>query len=224
VTSVRLERWTPERNRRADVEVCLSDGTVVALEAQRAAMTDAHWRARHRDYAATGIRDVWFWGSLARTPHVVFDESMPVWTLANPAGEGIVTTFIGRPHTRRGSWWQQPELRVYAPHHPPCVGDATDARRLPLAELTLDTRGVLLPADVRTELAQARDAVAVEAAGVRDRRARETEARRTRIRAAPPRGRTSKPSPPPPAESLLCVVCRTRLDPTLARTMRHLLC
>jgi competence CoiA-like predicted nuclease len=35
VTDVRLEQWTPDRDRRADVHVVLDDGARLALEAQR---------------------------------------------------------------------------------------------------------------------------------------------------------------------------------------------
>lgn len=61
VDRVRLEQWTPDHDRRADVEALLQDGTKVALEAQRQLMTDDGWRSRHRDYARQGIVDVWFW-------------------------------------------------------------------------------------------------------------------------------------------------------------------
>ncbi|MFC4518055.1 hypothetical protein [Streptomyces ehimensis] len=58
MAAVRLEQWTPDHDRRADIAVRLEDGTRLALEAQRMLMTDDAWRARHRDYARAGIVDV----------------------------------------------------------------------------------------------------------------------------------------------------------------------
>ncbi|MFD0395373.1 competence protein CoiA family protein [Streptomyces nogalater] len=81
VAQVRMEQWTEQRNRRADVHVVLDDGARLALEAQRELITDELWQARHRDYAAAGVRDVWFMRPDTRIPHVLFAEGTPAWTL-----------------------------------------------------------------------------------------------------------------------------------------------
>ncbi|WP_326847298.1 competence protein CoiA family protein [Streptomyces kaniharaensis] len=95
---VRLEQWTPQRDRRADVHVELDCGTRLALEAQREVITDEVWRARHRDYAVAGVRDVWFMRPESRVPHVLFAEGIPAWTLYHRAGE--VEARLGWPHAR----------------------------------------------------------------------------------------------------------------------------
>ncbi len=98
VDRVRLEQWTEDHDRRADVEVLLRDGTKVALEAQRKLMTDDGWRARHRDYARQGVVDVWFWRPRVHFPHVVLDEGLPVWFYSVAKREAA--TSLGRPHAR----------------------------------------------------------------------------------------------------------------------------
>jgi Competence protein CoiA-like family len=57
----RLEQAIEGGIRRADLLVTLADGHQVAVEVQYSGLTIAAWRARHRDYRARGITDVWLW-------------------------------------------------------------------------------------------------------------------------------------------------------------------
>jgi hypothetical protein len=133
VAAVRLEQWTPDRDRRADVSIRLDDGTRMALEAQRMLMTDHAWRARHHDYAREGIRDVWFWWPRVHFPHVVLDEGLPVWFYAPSSGK--VWTAFGQPHKRVHRWWEAEDLAVFGLHHPPCALDGLERKALPLGDL-----------------------------------------------------------------------------------------
>lgn len=151
VMKVRLEQWTPDLDRRADVQVLLDDGAHLALEAQRELITDERWQARHRDYAAAGVRDVWFMRPDTRIPHVLFAEGIPAWTLYHR--EEAAEARLGEPHERGPQWWTK-DLRLYAPHHPPCVGDSVVRERFPLAELGLDADGVTFPPAMTERLAQ----------------------------------------------------------------------
>ncbi|MFI1911384.1 competence protein CoiA family protein [Streptomyces microflavus] len=127
VDRVRLEQWTEDRDRRADVEVLLRDGTKIALEAQRKLMTDDGWRARHRDYARQGVVDVWFWRPRVHFPHVVLDEGLPVWfysgwsaAIPEPVGDTI-TRQSSRVelHRREHVQLRQQGLRLGGPGNAP---------------------------------------------------------------------------------------------------------
>ncbi|MFC8956060.1 competence protein CoiA family protein [Streptomyces sp. NPDC057101] len=221
VARVRLEQWTEDRDRRADVEVLLEDGTKIALEAQRRLMTDDGWRVRHRDYVRQDVVDVWFWRPGVHFPHIVLSEGLPVWFYSVSKREAA--TSLGRPHRQVGEWWKAPDLSVYGLHHPPCALDELERVTMPLGSLGLAAHGALLPEDVhqrlldsqreaRREAKQRQDAVARYAQSVRD----------AHERAA----RAPAPVPPPrvPAGSLVCEACRRPLDPLLAKARRHILC
>ncbi|GAA3815382.1 competence protein CoiA family protein [Cellulomonas soli] len=51
-----------ENGRRPDVLLRLLDGQRVGYEVQFAALTEESWAARHADYEAAGVRDVWLFG------------------------------------------------------------------------------------------------------------------------------------------------------------------
>lgn len=108
VTKVRLEQWTPDRDRRADVHIVLEDGARLALEAQRELINDERRQARHRDYAA-GVRD-----------GVVHAPGHPAWTLYHR--EDKTEARLGQPHERglslsepvkviRGDWTPRRERK-----------------------------------------------------------------------------------------------------------------
>jgi hypothetical protein len=116
VTRVRMEQWTEDPNRRADVQVVLRDGAQLTLKAQRQLITDELWQDRHRDYAAAGVRDVWFMRPDTRIPHVLFAEGSPAWTLYHREGEAEAR--LGQPQARGPQWWRK-NLCLHIPHHPP---------------------------------------------------------------------------------------------------------
>ncbi|WP_439331895.1 competence protein CoiA family protein [Nonomuraea deserti] len=120
-----LEQWTPARKRRADVAVELTDGARLALEAQQAYVSDEKWCARHRDYVAAGITDVWFWRRNADIPRRILAEGVPAWLIHTGASVAATTieTFIGRPHPKGWRWWNEPDPSMYTLHHPPCPAD-----------------------------------------------------------------------------------------------------
>jgi hypothetical protein len=109
VTDVRLEHWTPDQERRADVHVRLADGSRVALEAQQAQLTDTAWLARHRDYEAAGIRDVWFWHkrvrpTSAQKPHW---DDLEAWTHSLICCYAVVVRRGDRRRIARPLAWSQ---------------------------------------------------------------------------------------------------------------------
>ncbi|MFI1073215.1 competence protein CoiA family protein [Streptomyces puniciscabiei] len=221
VARVRLEQWTLDRDRRADVEVLLEDGTKVALEAQRMLMTDDGWRARHRDYARQGVVDVWFWRPRVHFPHIVLDEGLPVWFYSVSKREAA--TSFGQPHARRHQWWQAGDLSVYGLHHPPCALDELERVSMPLGALGLGPTGAVLPEDLQTRLRDSQREAREEAKQRLDSQARYARAvRESRERAV--RQPKSAPLPPAPPGGLRCEVCRRPLDPVLAKAGRHLMC
>ncbi|MGW7067120.1 competence protein CoiA family protein [Streptomyces sp. NPDC054855] len=224
VAHVRMEQWTEERNRRADVHVVLLDGSRLALEAQRELITDELWQARHRDYAAARVRDVWFMRPDTRIPHVLFAEKTPAWTLYHR--EGSAEARFGRPHERGRVWWEQ-DLRLFAPHHPPCPRDAVFAERFPLAELGLDAHGVTFPPALNERLA----ALTAEAGEARRRHEQVQQLRNSTGGARQPTRPWTpeplpavKPLPQPTGGEPVCEVCRRPLAEPLVRYGRHIMC
>lgn len=143
VASVRLEEWTPDRLRRADVAAHLADGSRIVLEAQARLLTDASWTARHRDYRSQGIRDVWFFKPGGANARVVLAHGQPLWQF-DPFTQ-TVDGFLGRGHPTTGRWWEHEDQGPYALHHPPCPLDELVRFRVPLAELRLSASGIALP-------------------------------------------------------------------------------
>ncbi|MFF2374940.1 competence protein CoiA family protein [Streptomyces xiamenensis] len=226
VTRVRMEQWTEQRDRRADVHVLLADGSQLALEAQRELITDERWQARHRDYEAAGVRDVWFMRPDIRIPHVLFAEGIPAWTLYSREGEAEAR--LGEPHTRDAQWWTK-DLRLYGPHHPPCAGDPVIRERFSLADLGLDADGVTFPPAMVRRLEQQAARVQQEAGEAR----RHHRLAGQRQEAAPRQPRRPwSPAPLPPVQPVprptsgrtVCEVCHRPLAETLIRRGRHILC
>ncbi|MEV0580934.1 competence protein CoiA family protein [Streptomyces sp. NPDC050392] len=226
VARVRMEQWTEERNRRADVHVVLDDGAALALEAQRELITDELWKARHRDYAAAGVRDVWFMRPDTRIPHVLFAEGTPAWTLYHR--DESAEARLGEPHTRGPQWWTE-DLRLFGLHHPPCARDAIVCERFALADLGLDAGGVTLPPAMRARLAEEATRIRRDADRARDQH--ERVVRRPQEACRPAR-RPWVPTPLPPVRPVprptsgepVCEVCHRPLAEPLVRVGRHLLC
>ncbi len=221
VARVRLEQWTVDHDRRADVEVLLEDGTKVALEAQRMLMTDDGWRARHRDYARQGVVDVWFWRPRVHFPHIVLAEGLPVWFYS--VSKRAAATSLGRAHARVHQWWQVSDLSVFGLHHPPCALDQLEQVSMPLGTLGLGRSGAVLPEELQNRLRESQREAREEAERRRESQVRyDRSVRESRERAA--RAPQPAPLPPVPAGGLRCEVCRRPLAPELAKARRHILC
>ncbi|MFD5344278.1 competence protein CoiA family protein [Streptomyces anulatus] len=226
VARVRMEQWTEERNRRADVHVVLDDGAALALEAQRELITDELWQSRHRDYAAAGVRDVWFMRPDTRIPHVLFAEGAPAWTLYHR--DESAEARLGEPHKRGPRWWTE-DLRLFGQHHPPCARDAIVCERFALAELGLDAGGVTFPPAMRARLAEEAARIRRDADHARDQH--ERFALRPQEPSGPAR-RPWVPTPLPPVRPVprpttgepVCEICHRPLAEPLMRHGRHLLC
>ncbi|MFD8028052.1 competence protein CoiA family protein [Streptomyces sp. NPDC059717] len=222
VSRVRLEQWTEQRNRRADVHVVLDDGARLALEAQRELITDERWQARHRDYAAAGVRDVWFMRPDTRIPHVLFAEGIPAWTLYHRESEA--ETRLGQPHTRGPKWWTE-DLRPFGLHHPPCPGDPVVRERFSLAELGLDAQGVTFPPAMTERLAQEAALIQRDADEARRQHEQSERWRRQAPTRRPPQPRRPiRPARPVPPGTRVCEVCQRPLAEALARYGRHIMC
>ncbi|MEE1736435.1 competence protein CoiA family protein [Streptomyces sp. BE147] len=233
VTGVSLEQWAPPGSRRADVLVTLADGTRLALEVQKE-LLDGHFQARHHDYAARNIRDVWFWRPGLQVPHAALAEGLPVWFLDSTAAQ--VTTLVARPHVRPYQWWQLSDLAPFAPHHPPCAMDPTEKASFALGDLSLDRLGASLPGALRDKLREDHrkvEKLARQRANEAGRAALERFARGSRLRPrlAPrlPGQTVPRRSPRPvtgtaPAPKPECEGCGKPLASTLTPYGRHLLC
>jgi hypothetical protein len=131
VTDVDLERWIGGRLRRSDVRIKLQCGTTIAIEVQQQHLTDQAWIARHRDYAAAAVVDVWLWHPATGVPHVMFAERQPGWTLdLNAEAFGAL---IGTPNGPGSDHW------------PPLPGDRTTVVHVPLHTTELSATGLELP-------------------------------------------------------------------------------
>ncbi|WP_435059290.1 competence protein CoiA family protein, partial [Streptomyces sp. bgisy060] len=235
-TEVRQEQWTPGRERRADVHVRLADGSRLALEAQSSLITDSLWQQRHRDYAAAGIRDIWFIRPGTALPHVLLAEHSAVCIL--DLADRQVRVLWGHPHPRTGRWWESEDLSRYAMHHPPCAGDDLHEETVPLDHLGLNGHGLVLSEDLENKLAAEHQGIRHKAAEARrqaeqnNRRAHQLAARAGHHCAAPsPTPRTpSAPlaqQPARPARRVMplrprCTVCGGHLADVLARYGVHI--
>ncbi|MER5888064.1 competence protein CoiA family protein [Streptomyces sp. NPDC001941] len=233
VADVRQEQWIPGRARRADVHVRLADGSRLALEAQTSLLTDQLWQQRHRDYTTASIHDIWFMQPGTDIPHVLLPEQSTVCILDLAARH--VRVLWGRPHLRTGRWWENEDLTHYALHLPPCPGDELHQESVPLARLTLDARGLVLPQDLTDQLATAQHSIQNKAADAR-RQADEANRRAHQLAARlghsctkpPPAAPRPRPAPQParprhagtPARAR-CVVCGGRLADTLIPYAAH---
>lgn len=228
VTRVRMEQWTDRRDRRADVHVTLDDGARLALEAQRELITDELWQARHRDYAANGVRDVWFMRPNTRIPHVLFAEGTPAWTLHHR--DDAAEARLGQAHARNDPRWWTKDLRLFSPHHPPCPGDPVICERFPLVDLGLNAAGVVFPPAMTERLAHEAARVSRDADQAR---AQHEQAQRWRREAADRQPiHLWRPTPLPPVRPVprptsgepICEVCHRPLAEPLVRYGRHILC
>ncbi|MFF8617178.1 competence protein CoiA family protein [Streptomyces sp. NPDC015350] len=233
VTEVRQEQWIPGRERRADVHVRLADGSRLALEAQSSLITDRLWQHRHRDYAATGTRDIWFMRPDTALPHVLFAEQSAVCIL--DLADRQVRIVWGRPHLRIGRWWESEDLSLYALHHPPCPGDDLHEETAPLAQLGLNSSGLVLTQHLEHKLSEEHQAIRNKAAEARrraeqdNRRAHQLAAQAGHHCAAPPPTLPAGPARQPARSvrrtALLrprCAVCGGRLADALARYGTHI--
>jgi hypothetical protein len=184
------ERWAPDGKRRADVSVLLADGSQLALEVQSRILTDRGWGARHADYAANGITDVWFMRPGAETPYVLHELGVPTFTVND---DSSVAVQLGQAHARTDTWWTG-DLAKLAVHHPPCAGDSIEYMRLPLDTLGLDAHGLVVASAIAQRVAK--DLAEVQ-------RAAETAKRDAEYRAQRWEGwqqQRRRPAPPPPTE------------------------
>jgi hypothetical protein len=190
VAEARVERWTPDMTRRADVLVILRDGARLALEAQSRIIPDGRWEDRHADYAASGIADVWFMRPGAAAPYVLFEAGAQAFTIHDNG----VDIPLGHGHPRRDGWWNE-DPAILAWHYPPCAGDPITTSRFPLEHLTLDAEGLVIPGEVRAQIAadRARAGLQVEA----ERRRAEAYVDRMRRAAARPQVIESEVGPTP---------------------------
>ncbi|MFI5864735.1 competence protein CoiA family protein [Streptomyces sp. NPDC051546] len=233
VTEVRQEQWIPGRERRADVHVRLADGSRLALEAQSSLITDSLWQQRHRDYAAAGIRDIWFMRPGTALPHVLLAEQSAVCIL--DLADRQVRVLWGRPHPRTGRWWESVDLSRYALHHPPCPGDNLHEETAPLDQLGLNGHGLVLSEELEHKLADAYQAMRHKAAEAR--RQAEQDNRRAHHLAARAGHHCAAPAPTPPSHPdrqparpvrravplrPRCAVCGGRLADILAPYRAHI--
>lgn len=231
VSEVRQEQWTPGRERRADVHVHLADGSRLALEAQSSLITDPLWQQRHRDYAAAGIRDIWFMRPGTALPHVLLAEQSAVCIL--DLADHQVRVLWGHPHPRTGRWWENEDLSRFALHHPPCAGDDLHEETVPLAQLGLHSGGLVLSEDLEHKLAAEHQDIRHKAAEARrqaaeqdNRRAHQLDARAGHHRAHPSPTPPSRPARQPARRAVpprpRCAVCGGRLADVLARYGVHI--
>jgi hypothetical protein len=226
VARVHLEQWTPSRKRRADVAVELRDGGLLALEAQQSYLSDQAWAARHRDYIAAGITDVWLWSRQADIPRRILAEGVPAWLIhtGTDVAATTVKVFLGRPHPKSRRWWEEPDQSIYALHHPPCPTDGLVPRLIPLARLHLDRSGALLPASVRQELADSLDQAVQAAANQQTQQLHRQHRQQSAPRRPAPSTWAQERIARPRYQGLSCSFCGDPLDTWLANLGRHIGC
>ncbi|MDX2970971.1 competence protein CoiA family protein [Kribbella solani] len=170
VAKVSIEHWTPDRRRRTDVQVTLRTGERLAIEVQQQPLTDQAWRARHCDYVAAGLLDVWLWHPATGVPHVAYADGLPGWTLdLDNTAVGVQVGIAARDDV---------PLRW-----PPEPGDRTVSITVPLPDMTLARDGLHPPAWLLTQIAAA-------AAAARDNE----DAGTSGPRVTPVPNRTSRPA------------------------------
>jgi hypothetical protein len=164
--AARIEAYTPDRRRRSDVAITLSDGRQVAIEVQLGAVNDAEWLARHQDYARAGIVDVWLWHEASWVPRVMFDVGQPGWIL------DLVEDRLGLLYAQPGSVSDElhpGSLGCREVHWPPCPGDQTDTLWMPLGSAQLSHDGIRPSPEGSAEVA--RRAIAARATADRAKQA-----------------------------------------------------
>ena len=147
--TAQVEARTPDGRRRSDVEVIMPDGHRLAVELQRAEISDAEWIARHEDYVRAGITDQWFWHPATRVPRVVFRHRQPGWHFDLDAG------MIGLIHAQPGpaaAVTSRQSARCHAVHWPPCPSDQLATKWMPLASARLTPDGIEPSTQMTAEL------------------------------------------------------------------------
>jgi len=133
----RVEAWTADGRRRSDVSITLPGGRSLAVEVQHSPVTDAEVLARREDYQRGGITVIWVW--LGMPPHVLYRFAEPGWVY--DLAQDQIGLVCGRPHPARAV--DAPDGgQTLGPHWPPCPGDATSTRWMPLAALRLSGSGL----------------------------------------------------------------------------------
>jgi hypothetical protein len=181
--AARIEARTADGRRRTDVSVSLPRGSTLAVEVQLSSITDAEIVDRGEDYRQAGSTVVWVWRD--SPPHVLYEVGQPGWMYDLDLDRiGLVCgeAHPGRLEDADGS-------RTLSAHWPPCSGDATTVRWMPLAELRLTANRLCASERVLTRQAEE----AAEAAAEASRHAR------SRLSAVPTGiGRDEVPRPWPP--------------------------
>jgi len=135
--AARVEARAADGRRRSDVSVTLPGGQMLALEVQFSPITDGEILARRADYLGAGITVVWVWHS--SPPHVLYRFGDPGWVYDLPANR--VGLLCGSPHPPRLGG-DSASARALGSHWPPCPGDDTLTRWMPLADLRLADGGL----------------------------------------------------------------------------------
>ena len=179
--AARIEARTADGRRRTDVSVSLPGGSTLAVEVQFSSITDAEIVARGEDYRQAGSTVVWVWRD--NPPHVLYEFGQPGWMYDLDLDRiGLV---CGEAHA--GRLEDAGGIRTLSAHWPPCPGDATTVRWMPLADLRLTADGLCASEQVLKRLAEE----AAEAS--RHARSRSSAVRTTGIW----RDEVSRPWPPP---------------------------
>jgi hypothetical protein len=193
VASAQIEWATNDRSRRADVQVVLLDGTVLAIELQSRRLTDGEWLERHRDYAAQDIVDVWLWRGGLDRPGIQLTHDSAVWFLN--VGDRLIGTPLGRPHPKPKDWYVGPNPEFFGVHYPPCLNDDVTIRWTALSDMAVGRAGLHLPAKVDQELRADRDRLR---RGAADRTAAaQTRSASRLVPAAPDPKSPARPAPTP---------------------------
>lgn len=151
IATAELEWCTPNKRRRADVLLTMTDGTRMAVELQSRLLTDGAWTDRHTDYERQNIIDLWLWHPHCPPPWILQERGTPLWFL--DVTQQSIGIPIGRPHPRPGDWYRAPDPTVFGLHHPPCINDTINTRWYRLGQMPADHTGLHLPASLAKELA-----------------------------------------------------------------------
>jgi hypothetical protein len=154
VAEASVEHRTADGRRRSDVHIRLDNGTRLAIEVQQQPLTDRDWLARHHDYAAAGVIDVWLWHPNVGVPGIAVGQPQCDWQLSADLRQVGIPIAAGHARSPDG-----PEAvsgkPVEVEHHPPCPGDDLVFRWVPLRKLPLSPAGLGLPDDVDADLRHA---------------------------------------------------------------------
>jgi Competence protein CoiA-like family len=136
--STRVEAYTPDRKRHSDVAVTLPAGHQLAIEVQLGAVSDGEWLARHRDYAAIGVPDIWLWHGTTWVPRVMFEAGQPGWILDQDNDR--LGLLYARPTI--GSGTREANKGCGEVHWPPCIDDPIAIQWMALDTALLIPEGI----------------------------------------------------------------------------------